>query len=131
MEKKKVNLAKIVLAYLLKTYTTTQKFSAPDLYDLCRQHGQSPKSSANNMLRALVRAGCVYRTDDVIENYHGGSDMPLYQLTGKQGLDETYNRVIAHQQAMIEQYNKLNGCQLELQKILNKIVESRQREHAA
>jgi len=121
-KEEKIDIAQVMLTYLIKHYTTEQRFAATALYDVARRHGQSPKSAANNALRKLAAMGCVTRTDDVIENPRGGSDMPLYQRTGKDTLGPIKNKTAMHYDTIAEQHARMNNCQLNLQAILNNIA---------
>lgn len=128
MEPKKIDLAKIMLAYLKKQFTAEQKFSAVVLYNVARSYGQSPRTGANNQLRKLMAAGLVKRTGTAIKNQNGGSDMPLYQLTSK-AFDEPApkkSQSSKYQATAAEEFNRMNECQLNLQAILNNITRGRQ-----
>ncbi len=119
---KKIDLAQIMLKHLKINFTLEQTFSAPVLYPIATRHGQSPKSSANNMLRKLIVEGYIMRTGYVIPNKNGGSDMPLYKLTGKTTNADIPNKVAAHYDDAAAKYQKLNERQLNLQGILNNFV---------
>lgn len=121
----KADLAQVMLVHLIKHYTTEQAFSAPGLYHLAEKHGQKkPKTAANNNLRKLVAAGFVRRTDAVIENKNGGSDMPLYRLTGKVSNGTIQSKTTSPYAANAEIYS-LNAVQLNLQRILDNITRER------
>ena len=120
MKKKQVNIVKVTLDYLHKHYTTEQTFRAADLYYLASRHGKiNVKSCANNALRSLITAGCVVRLEDEIENKHGGSDISLYQLTGKTSLGD---KTAEHYANIAERNNKINQAQLALQAAFNNIA---------
>ena len=124
-QQEKIDLAQIMLKHLQKNYATEQIFSAAVLYPIATKHGQSYRSSANNMIRKLSAAGYIVRTGQVIENKNGGSDMPLYKLTGKTANGAIPNKVSAHYADAAERDKQLNECQLNLQNILNNIARRR------
>jgi hypothetical protein len=119
---KKIDLAQIMLTWLLKQYTPSQTFAAPVLYPIAKKYGQVPRSSANNMLRKLIAAACVERTDDVIENARGGSDMPLYKITGKTQIDPVKNKTAAHYADIENKMECMTECALTLHYALNRIA---------
>lgn len=119
-QEKKIDVAQLVLKHLLKTYTTEQYFSAPDLYPVVKAHGKIARTTANNMLRKLIVVGCVIKTDEVIYNKNGGSDIPLYKITGKTSRAD--NKTAEHYAAIAARTQYLNDCQLNLQNILDNIA---------
>lgn len=120
-EKKQIDIAQLLLNHLLKTYTTEQCFSAPDLYHVMKDHGKIARTTTNNTLRKLISACCVIKTDEVIYNKHGGSDIPLYKITGK--TSRHYNKTADHYAAIALRNQYLTECQLNLQGILNNIAQ--------
>ena len=120
-QEKQIDVAQLVLDHLLKTYTTEQHFSAPDLYLVVKDHGKIARTTANNMLRKLIAASCVIKTDEVIYNKKGGSDIPLYKITGK--TSRHYNKTAEHYSALAVRNKYLTECQLNLQGILNTIAQ--------
>lgn len=123
MAKIKKEIAEEMLTYLVKHYTTDETFTAPELYHIAKKYSSSYKSCTNNQIRNLIAADCVERTEQFLANKHGGSDMPLYRITGKDVFIPTKRTKTAmHYDGIAERLAKMNECQINLQTALNNMT---------